>query len=311
MTGVAVPQIEGRALRDVEELRVFLLAFDLGMNVGQRVFKIMCNVLVELLVLRLGNFRLGTRPEGRGLVDRFQFVGFNLFLFLLVPLFLVHADRQGDVVGIGTHRLTQLPAGEEIVLAFAQMQDDIGAASGLFDLLDGKIALPGRFPSDCLIRRETGTAGNYRHLVGNDEGGIEANTELANEVRILGLIAGQRGEEFAGTGFGNGTQMLDRLITRESDAVIGHRDRARGLVEGKANGELRIIAIQGRIVQRFKTQLVAGVRGVGDQLAQKNFLVAVQRVNHQVEQFLDFRLEAQRFLVVSAHVKTPLEYRSG
>jgi hypothetical protein len=41
----------------------------------------------------------------------------------------------------------QLPAAEELVLALAQVQDDVGAATGLLDHLDGEIALAAGFPA--------------------------------------------------------------------------------------------------------------------------------------------------------------------
>jgi len=49
------------------------------------------------------------------------------------------------------------------------------------------------------------------------------------------------------------------------------------------------------VVDGLKAQLVAGVRGVGDQLAQKNLFVGVQRVGHQVQQLGYFGLEIQWF----------------
>ena len=52
---------------------------------------------------------------------------------------------------------------------------------------------------------------------------------------------------------------------------------------------------QGLVGQRLEAQLVAGVGGVGDQLAQEDLLVAVQGVHHQVQELFDLGLEAERF----------------
>ena len=46
----------------------------------------------------------------------------------------------------------------------------------------------------------------------------------------------------------------------------------------------------------FKTQLVAGVRRVGDQLAQEDFLVGVQRMGDEVQQLRHFGLEGKGLL---------------
>ena len=45
---------------------------------------------------------------------------------------------------------------------------------------------------------------------------------------------------------------------------------------------------------RLEAQLVAGVGGVGDQLAQEDLPVAVQRVDHELQQLADFGLETVR-----------------
>jgi hypothetical protein len=60
VAGGALEEVERRARRDVEQLRVFLLALDAGMDVRQRIFEIMRDVLVELVVLLVGDLRLGT-----------------------------------------------------------------------------------------------------------------------------------------------------------------------------------------------------------------------------------------------------------
>ncbi len=117
---------------------------------------------------------------------------------------------------------------------------------GLVDHLDGVIALAAGFPAHRLVGFDAGAAGNHRHLVGDDEGRIETDAELADQVRILGLVAGQRREEFAGAGLGDGAEVLDGFVARQADAVVGNGDGARGLVEGDANLEIGIVAVQAR-----------------------------------------------------------------
>jgi hypothetical protein len=70
----------------------------------------------------------------------------------------------------------------------------------------------------------------------------------------------------------------------------------RGGIVRDADRKLRVALEQRRVRQRLEAQLVAGVRGIGDQLAQEDLLVAVERVHHQVQQLLHLGLEAQRFL---------------
>ena len=169
MAGVTIPQVKRRTRRDVEQLRIFLLAFHLGMRPAQRILKIMTNVLVELLVLLVGNIGLAPGPQRIGLVNRFVLVRNDLLALILIPFFLFHHDRQGDVVGILADNRFQLPGIEEIILTIAQMQDRVGTAPRLLDHLDRVIALARRLPANSLICLDASTTRNHGHLVGNDE----------------------------------------------------------------------------------------------------------------------------------------------
>ena len=62
------------------------------------------------------------------------------------------------------------------------------------------------------------------------------------------------------------------------------------------NLQVGLITIKGRVFKRFKAQLVGGVRSVGNQFAHENLLVAVQGMNHQLQQLFDFGLETEGLL---------------
>ena len=49
------------------------------------------------------------------------------------------------------------------------------------------------------------------------------------------------------------------------------------------------------VAHRLEPQLVGGVRSVRRELAQEDLLVAVERMDHQVEELLDLRLEPECF----------------
>ena len=66
---LAVPQVERRAGRDEQQLRVFVRALDLAVRVGERRLEVVGDVLVELVVLLVGDLGLGPRPQRRRLVD--------------------------------------------------------------------------------------------------------------------------------------------------------------------------------------------------------------------------------------------------
>ena len=127
--------------------------------------------------------------------------------------------------------LAQLVAGQQVVLAFAQVQRDLGAARGPVHHLDGELAAAVGFPAHALVGLLAGTARQHRYLVGHDEGGIEAHAELADQVRVLLLVAGKLGEEFARAGLGDGAEVGDHFVAAHADAVVGDGQRARFLVE--------------------------------------------------------------------------------
>jgi len=200
------------------------------------------------------------------------------------------------VVGILADDGLQPPGIEEFILPFAQVQDHVGATPGLFHPFHGKVALTAGFPAHGLIGGQAGAAGDHGDLVSNNEGRVETNAELADQVGVPGLVASQGAEEFLGAGLGDGAQVGNGLFPRHADAVVGDGEGAGGLVEGNTDLESGIVTIQGSVVERLEAQLVAGVGSVGDQLPQENFLVAVERMDHQVQQLPDFSLKTQGLL---------------
>ena len=75
VTLLAVPEVERRPLRDVEQEGVLLHPFGLDVGVGERRLEIVRDVLVELVVLLLGDLRFRSGPERRRLVDLLGLLG--------------------------------------------------------------------------------------------------------------------------------------------------------------------------------------------------------------------------------------------
>ena len=70
-----------------------------------------------------------------------------------------------------------------------------------------------------------GAAGLDHHLVGDHEGGIEADAELADQrLRLLArVLGGKLVEESLGAGPGDGAEARGQVLARHSDAVVGRR----------------------------------------------------------------------------------------
>ena len=163
---------------------------------------------------------------------------------------------------------------------------------GLFRLLQGVGAVGVRAPDHRLLGGRAGLAGDHAHLVGHHEGGVEADAELADQLGIvLHLPAFEHLHEFLGSRMGDGAEGLGRLVARHADAVVAHRQRAGFLVGNQLDLPLPGLIVQRLVGQGGVAGLVDGVRGVGDQFAQEDFLVGVQGMDHQVEDLVHLGLE--------------------
>ena len=134
------------------------------------------------------------------------------------------------------------------------------------------------------------------------EGRIKTYAELTDELRVFLLIAAQLGEKFGSAGTRNGAQMLDGFLTRHADTVIRNADGMRDGVQIYTDGKLGVVLEEFRIAQGREPQLVARVGSVGNQLAKKDLFVAVERMNHQLEQLFHLGLKATRLLGVGRHL---------
>ena len=171
------------------------------------------------------------------------------------------------------------------------MQDHAGAAFGALDVAHVKLARAVTHPAHALRGGQTGAAAFDGNLVGDDKAGVKTHAELADQLRVIFLVARELGHEVAGAAFGNRAEVVDGFLLRQADAVVGNRQGFGGGVKAHAHFQFSVAFINARVVQRLEAQLVASVRSVGDQLAQENFRVGVQRVRDELEQLGDFGLK--------------------
>ena len=228
----------------------------------QGIVIIVRNVLVEFLVLVVGNILCGTGPESLGLVDLlplgvFGSLGFLLVLVLVLVLGVIllvvvllfgldgfqHFHRNGNVIGVLGYGGTQSPVLQIFGILFLQGKNNVSAAVSLGHSADSVFAGAVGLPAYCLIRGGFGGTADNSYLVGNDKGGVEAYAKLTDELGIPGLIAGKILEKLGGAGLGDGAQVLADLITGHADTVIGDGQGLLVLVSGKTDVQIGIIAI--------------------------------------------------------------------
>ena len=275
------------------------------MGVGQWCFEVVADLFVELGVLLVSDVFFGPRPDGIGLVDGFPLVGgdhlaafggarFVAFdLFALFPFLFLHQDRQADVVGVFADDALDLPGAGVVFGVFAQVQGDAGTAQRAVDGFHLEIAGTAADPAHALVGWEPGTTAFHRNFVGHDKAGVETDTELTDQLRVGLLVAAEFADEIFGATLGNRAQVVDGFRLAHADTVVGDGECAGLFVQAHAHFQRGRVFKKRRRIERFVAQFVAGIRRVGDQLAQENLFIGVQRMGNQVQQLGDFGLEGK------------------
>ena len=262
----------------------------------QRILEVVRDVLVEFAILVFGDFVARPDPQGRGLVDGFFLDRGLAALFPGLDL-AVHDHRKIDMIRIRSDNRAQLPVVQKLVFRFAQPESHLGAAVGLFYRRDTVFAFTLGDPFDALVGAGSSLAGAHPDFIGDDEGGIKADAELADQARIVFLVAGHRIEESTRARLGDGADIFDHFIARHADAVVADGKGARFLVVADLYFQLDVVFVKIRVGNGAEPEAVAGVRGVGNQFAKKNILVRVQRMDHQIQQLVDLGLESPGFAI--------------
>ena len=135
-----------------------------------------------------------------------------------------------------------------------------------------------------------------RDLVGDHERGVEADAELADQSRRLAGLAGAlRGfEERLRAGLRDRAEVLDHLRARHADAVVGDRERPGGRVGRELDLPVGVAFELVGVGERVEPHLVDRVGRVGDEFAEEDLAVGVERVRDEVEELLQFGFELER-----------------
>ncbi len=125
----------------------------------------------------------------------------------------------------------------------------------------------------------------------NDEGRIKAHPELADEIDPLARLF----HEGLGAGFGNGAQIVDEFVLAHANAAVGDGQRLGRLVGGDDDIEQRRLFQKGGRGNGLIAQLVQRIGCIGNQFAQENIPVGINRMHHEVQELGHFRLECVGF----------------
>ncbi len=279
------------ATRDVQQRREIHVAFHIEENRLHGIREVKEVLFVERRQLFLRDLRLRAFPQRHhGIQGLFLRHGLGLAIHFLRGLHR-HADGVADVVGILLHQILHTVALQVlrvvllVVICF-QVQHQHGAPFFLVTGLDliaiGSLGLP--FPGLFAARR----AGIDRDFIGHHERRVEADTELANDIRLVLVLFLQLFLECQGAALGDRAQVFLQFFLRHADAVVADGQRAVRFIEFDPDPEVSGFLV---VLQRPVIVLVNGIRSIGDQLPQEDLLVCVNGIDHQIQQPPALRLK--------------------
>ena len=159
------------------------------------------------------------------------------------------------------------------------MQDDVGAVALFLRLFDRVTVRPVGLPAVRLLLAVR--LRDDRHLVGHHECGVETNAELTDDVDVFILDVFL---EVQAAALGDDAQVLVEILLGHADAVIADRQRAGVFIRRDADREVLACKTGDVLAHALVVELVDRIAGIADQLAQKDFLMRVDAVDHQIEQ---------------------------
>ena len=298
-------EVVGGFWGDIQQGLVGHRTLGAGVDDGQGVLPVHELLFVEAVVLLVGDLGLGPLPQGDHGVDGLPLlhrlplglvvVPGVLGLGLLAVVLHLHDDGVADVVGVLLDELLELIGLQILVVVLLvgvglDVHDDVAAGGVLLTGGDGVPVGPVGLPHIGLVAAVG--LGDDGDRVGHHEGGVEAHAELADDVDVLPLVLlVHLLLELEGAAVGDGAQVVLQLLLRHAHAVVGDGEGALLLVGD--DGDFQLAAVHRHLVvgEGLIGQLVLRVAGVGDELPQEDLLVGVDRVDHQVQQALGFRLK--------------------
>ena len=259
--------------REVENARQVERIVDVQVDREQRLVAHRVEFVVELLVLLFGDVGGLAGPQRLDVVDDVVLVGVDV-LAVLPLLDLAEGDGHGQEAAVLLQQGLDLGILGVFERILREVQHDGRAAvAGLVGLLHLELGRPGAAPVHGLGALAEGP-GEYLDLVGDHERGVESQSEVPDDGLVLILF-----HELLGAREGDLVDVFVDLLGRHAHAAVGHGERFLVLVGGDADRQVAQIAL-GLADRREGFQLLGGVHGVRNQLAQENFMV-------RVEEFLD------------------------
>ena len=144
------------------------------------------------------------------------------------------------MIGVLFDDAAHAPIVGKLFAVLAQIQGNAGAAARFGARLDRKLGLAAGLPQHAALGRRTRFARVHFDALRDDKRRVKPHAELADQLGVFLLVAGELFEKGGGARFGNRAEVIDHLVAGHADAVIGDADRARLFVHIDAH---RVLAI--------------------------------------------------------------------
>ena len=298
-------EVIGRLLGDIKHGLIGHCTLGAGVDHRQGVLPVHELLLIKGVVLLGGHLGLLSLPQGDHGVDGLPLLhrlplGLVVLarvggLLLLAVVLHLHHDRVADVIRVLFDQLLKLIGLQILVVVLLirvclEVHDHIAAGGVLLALGDRIAVRPVRLPHPGLVAAIG--PGDHRHMVGHHKGGVEAHAELTDDVDVLPLLLlSQVLLELEGSALSDGAQVIFQFLLGHAHTVVGHGQGTHLLVGH--DGDLQVLPVHRHLIvgEGLIGQLVLRITCIGDQLPEKNLLVGVDRVDHQVQQPLGFCLK--------------------
>jgi len=199
--------------------------------------------------------------------------GIGVSDFLFGALLTVELDRETDELGMLLDEVLKAALLEVLGLILLHVKNDLGTAldfavSFLVILGDGERTTSGGLPDVLFVIDISGDDG---HLVGNQVGRVETDTELANHRNITALVHGLH--ESLGARFGDRSEVVHQVGLGHTNTGVLDGQGVVGLIRKDLNVEVWLRLDLLWVRDGLVADLVQSIGRVGDQLAKKHLLV--------------------------------------
>ena len=259
--------------REVEHTGEVEGVVDIQMNPEEGIVLHGIEVAVEGLVILVLQCRGLFGPEGLGDVDDVRFVG--LLLAAVLPFgLLAEGDGYGEELAVLLQQFFDAVFLEELLAVVVNMEHDVRTALCLVGLFEGEFGVAVAAPLVC--RFVLPTLGDNVDTLRYHEGAVESESEVSDDGGGIVLVFLQ---EVGGSAEGNLVDVAVNLFGGHTDTAVADGEGAGFGVNLHFDGEVlcvaHVFAFGGEGLQFLR-----GVDGVGHNLTQEDFVVAI-------EEFLD------------------------